>query len=54
MPYTVLASTNVALPVSAWSNLGLAVETPPGSGQFQFTDSQATNHARRFYRVHLP
>jgi alpha-L-arabinofuranosidase len=51
---TVLASTNLALPMSAWSNLGTAVESPPNSGQYQFTDSQATNSPQRFYRVRAP
>jgi hypothetical protein len=52
--YTVLASTNVALPVSTWANLGPAVESPIGSGHFQFTDPQATNTPMRFYRVRTP
>jgi hypothetical protein len=54
MPFTVLASTNVTRPVTAWANLGTAVETPPGSGQFQFNDPQATNQPLRFYRVRTP
>lgn len=52
--FSVLASTNVALPLNQWSNLGAALESPPTSGQFQFTDSQATNNVRRFYRVRSP
>jgi hypothetical protein len=52
--FQVLASTNVSLPTSNWSTIGPASETPPGSGQFQFTDPQATNHPQRFYRVQSP
>ena len=52
--FTVFASTNVALPFNTWSNLGPVLETPPGSGDFQFTDTQATNFTRRFYRVSSP
>jgi len=52
--FTVFASTNVASPFITWSNLGPAVESPAGSGQFQFTDPQAANNPRRFYRVHSP
>jgi len=53
-PFTVLASTNAALPMNAWSNIGAAVESPAGSGQFQFTDPQTTNNLQRFYRVRTP
>jgi hypothetical protein len=52
--YRVLASPNAAAPINTWSNLGPATETPAGSGQFQFTDRQATNYPRRFYRVSSP
>jgi WD40 repeat protein len=51
--YSVLAGPNAAAPVNTWSNLGSATETPPGSGQFQFTDPQAPNYSQRFYRVSL-
>jgi hypothetical protein len=54
MSFTVLASTNVALPFSQWSNLGTTVESPFGSGQYPFTDVQATNYSRRFYTVEQP
>ncbi|MFO1488073.1 MAG: DUF5011 domain-containing protein [Verrucomicrobiota bacterium] len=49
---TVWASTNVALPFNAWSNLGAPVESPAGT--FQFTDLQATNNVMRFYRLRSP
>jgi WD40 repeat protein len=52
--YRVLASTNSTAPLNTWSNLGPATESPPGSGQFQFTDHQAPNYPRRFYRVSSP
>ncbi len=44
----------MASPLNAWSNLGPALEPPAGSGQFQFTDSDAVNHLRRFYQVRTP
>jgi hypothetical protein len=53
MTHRVFASTNLAAPMNAWSNIGVAVESPVGSGQFQFTDAQATNRTR-FYRVRTP
>jgi hypothetical protein len=52
--FTVFASTNAALPLNSWSNLGPAVETPAASGLFRFTDLQATNNAQRFYRAKSP
>jgi hypothetical protein len=50
--FGVLATTNVALPLTNWTVLGGVAELSPG--QFQFTDSQATNGAQRFYRVRSP
>jgi uncharacterized delta-60 repeat protein len=47
--FGVLATTNPALPLSNWTALGRVTEVSPG--QFQFTDPQATNTARRFYRL---
>ncbi len=52
--FTVFAATNAALPFNTWSNLGPAVESPVGSGEFRFTDLQATNYPRRFYRLRSP
>ncbi|HEY3763081.1 MAG TPA: LamG domain-containing protein [Verrucomicrobiae bacterium] len=52
--FTVWASTNVALPFNQWSNLGPVVDSPPGSGQYQFTDSSATNKIQRFYFISSP
>jgi hypothetical protein len=54
MSFTAFAGTNLALPFNCWSNLGPVVETPAGSGQFQFTDPGATNWPQRFYRVSSP
>jgi hypothetical protein len=51
-PFSVLATTNLALPLSNWMVLGGVTE--PSPGQFQFTDSQATNSQQRFYRVRSP
>ena len=40
---------NVSLPLRNWTALGGVAEIFPG--QFQFTDTQATNSPQRFYRV---
>lgn len=46
--FTVVASTNIALPLTNWTVLGTASESP--AGQFQFMDTLATNKVR-FYGV---
>jgi hypothetical protein len=51
-PCTVFGTTNLTLPFSNWTALVGLTEGPPG--QFQFTDSQATNLDCRFYRVSSP
>ena len=50
--FNVLATTNLALPLSEWTVLGPAVESPPG--QFHFTHVAATNAPQRFYRLSWP
>jgi hypothetical protein len=51
---TVLAATNLTTQTSNWTPIGLATENPVGSGNFQFTDPQASNSPQRFYRVRTP
>jgi hypothetical protein len=46
---TVLATTNLALPMTEWLTLGPPTQISPGI--FQFTDSQTSNYPARFYRV---
>jgi hypothetical protein len=50
--FEVMATTNLGPPPSAWVVLGVATEVSPG--QFQFTDPEAPNNPRRFYRVRSP
>ena len=49
--FTVLTSTNIALPVDQWTSAGAAIETTPGN--YHFTD-QTTNSPQRFYRLRSP
>jgi DNA-binding beta-propeller fold protein YncE len=49
--YTVLAATNMFLPLTNWTILGAA--TWQSNDIFQFTDTHATNHAK-FYGVRSP
>jgi len=50
----VLATTNLSLPFSEWTPIGFTIENAPGSDQYQFTDTEATNYPQRFYRVVWP
>jgi N-acetylneuraminic acid mutarotase len=50
--FSVLVSTNLALPGTNWTLLGGSTETSPG--QYQVTDPQATNYPNLFYRVRWP
>jgi hypothetical protein len=52
--FPVLATTNLSQSVSNWTTIGFATESPVGSGQFPFTDTQATNYPQRFYRIRSP
>jgi hypothetical protein len=50
--FTVLATTNVALPADQWNILGPATQNAPG--QYQFTDIFVPEHPQRFYQVTSP
>jgi alpha-tubulin suppressor-like RCC1 family protein len=50
--FIILAASDLSLPFSNWMVLGSATEV--ASGQFQFTDTQATNWGQRYYRVRSP
>ncbi len=50
--FTVVVSTNLALPLNQWSILGPATQNSPG--QYQFTDLTTTHSRTRFYQVISP
>jgi len=51
--YTVLCSTNLALPLANWAPVGAVTNIAPG--QYQFTDpASSTNQPQRFYRLRWP
>lgn len=53
--FTVLGTTNIALPIADWNVLGTATEIPAGSGMYQFVDAGAgTNLNQRHYIVRSP
>lgn len=50
--FTVLATTNLAFPLSQWSILGWVMQGPPG--QYHFIDPSPTTYPARFYEVVSP
>jgi hypothetical protein len=50
--FSVLASTNLALPMSKWAVLGTPVQISPG--QFQFVIPSATNTSQQFFDIRSP
>jgi fibronectin-binding autotransporter adhesin len=50
--FTVLSSTNLALPRNQWDIFGPATQNLPGS--YQFTSQVTTNYKARFYQVVSP
>lgn len=52
LTFTVLATTNVALPLSNWTVLGPTTESP--AGQFTFTHTNAPAFPQRYYRLRWP
>ena len=52
LSYTVLATTDIALPASSWTALGAPVSI--GGGVYQFTDTDSASYPRRFYQLKTP
>jgi hypothetical protein len=50
--FTVLASTNLFIPLSDWERLGAPVELTPG--QYRFADPFLPDRAQRFYLLRSP
>jgi FG-GAP-like repeat len=50
--FEILASTNIALPLTNWTNLGPA--TSLGGGRYRFTDLLAPGDTQRFYELRSP
>jgi hypothetical protein len=50
--FTILSTTNVALPVNQWEIFGTPTQIAPGF--YYFIDSITTNNKARFYQVVSP
>ncbi len=54
LSFSVLATNNITAPVSTWPVVGTAVESPAGSGQYQFSDLNPATNAAEFYLLRQP
>lgn len=50
--YSILTTTNLTGPPSAWTSLGAATQIAPG--QFQFIELPSANEPQRFFKVSCP
>ena len=53
LSFSVLATNNLAVPKSSWPVVGTAVENPAGSGNYQYTNTSATN-GQQYYIIRQP
>jgi hypothetical protein len=53
LSFSVLATNDLTAPVATWPVVGQAVESPAGSGNYQYTNSAATN-VLQFYILRQP
>ena len=52
LSFRAFGTTNLVLPFTNWSSLGMVTDSPPG--HFQFRDPQAATNQQRFYRIRSP
>ena len=53
LSFSVLSTNNLTAPVATWPVVGPAIESPAGSGNYQYTNSSTTN-AQSFYILRQP
>jgi hypothetical protein len=54
MSFSVLATNTISAPFTNWPVIGTALENPPGSGNYQFTDPKAATNSARYYLLRQP
>jgi Heme-binding protein Shr-like, Hb-interacting domain len=54
LSFSVLGTNNLSAPVSTWPVVGTAVESPSGSGHYQFTAPNAATNTAEFYILRQP
>jgi hypothetical protein len=52
--FSILSTNNLTVPVSSWPVIGTAVESPAGSGQYQFTNSLPATNPASYYLWRQP
>jgi len=54
LSFSIVATNNLSAPISTWPVVGTAVETPPGSGYYQFSAPPPALNTPMFYRLRQP
>jgi hypothetical protein len=54
LSFSVRATNNLTAPIATWPVIGPAVESPVGSGNYQFTNSLPATNAEMFYLLSQP
>jgi hypothetical protein len=54
LSYSVQATDTISAPVATWPVIGVAVESPAGSGKYQFIDPSPATNSARFYLLRQP
>jgi hypothetical protein len=54
LSFSVLATNNLAAPIATWPVVGLAIESPAGSGNYRYTNSAAATNGQQFYILRQP
>jgi hypothetical protein len=52
--FSVHATNNLAAPIASWPLIGSAIESPAGSGHYQFSDPNSATNADMFYLLSHP
>ena len=54
LSFSVLATNNFAAPKATWPVVGQAVESPAGSGSYQYTNLVPVGNSQMFYLLRQP
>jgi len=52
--FSICATNELTAPIASWPVIGTAVETPAGSGQYEFSDPSPATNGARFYILRQP